>query len=99
MMSHSDIDQDVATNGWAAVPRSFSKGLLDVDQKSPAKISVDDVKLPNSDLVRRTFEYAKKELPENTFNHSMRVYYYGEFALLLSLCSEQALQLADISRS
>ncbi|PSN61846.1 cyanamide hydratase, partial [Corynespora cassiicola Philippines] len=28
-------------------------------------------------LVKKTYEYAKKELPEKIFNHSMHVYYYG----------------------
>jgi len=76
-MSDGTNNQELAANGWSAVPRSFLKGLSDVDQNSPAKISVDDVKLPKSDLVTMTYEYAKKGLPEKTFNHSMRVYYYG----------------------
>jgi cyanamide hydratase len=76
-MSDGTDNQELTANGWTAVPRSFLKGLFDVDQNSPAKISVDDVKLPKSDLVTATYEYARKELPEKTFNHSMRVYYYG----------------------
>jgi cyanamide hydratase len=76
-MSDGTGNQEITANGWTAVPRSFLKGLFDVDQNSPAKISVDDVKLPKSDLVTTTYEYARKELPEKTFNHSMRVYYYG----------------------
>jgi cyanamide hydratase len=80
-MSGGTNNQELTANGWIAVHRSFSKGLLNVDQNSPAKISVADVKLPKSDLVRTTYEYAMKELPEKTFNHSMRVYYYGKFIL------------------
>lgn len=76
-MSDGTNNQELTANGWIAAPRSFLKGLSDVDQNSPAKISVDDVKLPKSDLVTTTYEYARKELPEKTFNHSMRVYYYG----------------------
>ena len=35
------------------------------------------IKLPGSPLVKAVHEYVKKELPIETFNHSMRVYYYG----------------------
>ncbi|KAF2788732.1 cyanamide hydratase [Melanomma pulvis-pyrius CBS 109.77] len=76
-MSDGNNNQELAANGWTAVPRSHPQGLSHVDRTSRAKISVNDVKLPDSDLVRRTYEYAKQELPEKTFNHSMRVYYYG----------------------
>ncbi|KAF2873329.1 hypothetical protein BDV95DRAFT_489661 [Massariosphaeria phaeospora] len=76
-MSDGTNNQDLTANGWTAVPRSFSKGLTHVDKNLQAKISVSDIKLPDSDIVRKTYQYAKKELPEKTFNHSMRVYYYG----------------------
>lgn len=90
-MSDGNNNQELAANGWIAVPRSHSQGLSHVDENSPAKISVNDVKLPDSDLVRKTYEYAKQELPEKTFNHSMRVYYYGMFTSLVS-SSREALQ-------
>ncbi|KAF2739007.1 cyanamide hydratase [Polyplosphaeria fusca] len=76
-MSDGMRNQDLSAHGWTAVPRSQSRFLADVDKNRPAKFSVDDIELPDSDVVRKTHAYAKKELPERTFNHSMRVYYYG----------------------
>jgi hypothetical protein len=35
--------------------------------------------LPDTLVVKAAMEYVKKELPEHTFNHSMRVFYYGEY--------------------
>ncbi|KAH7115961.1 hypothetical protein B0J11DRAFT_584006 [Dendryphion nanum] len=67
----------LASHGWTAVQRSHKKFLAGIDQNMPAKISVDDVELPNSNIVNKTFEFAKRQLPEKTFNHSLRVYYYG----------------------
>jgi hypothetical protein len=65
--------------GWTAVPRDVGT-LLQQSQASsgPAKyIAASSIKLPDSPLVQAVHEYAKKELPLETFNHSMRVYYYG----------------------
>lgn len=68
----------ISTDGWTAVPRAQSKILSHVDTNAPAKFSVNDIQVPKSDVVNKAYEYAKHELPEQTFNHSMRVYYYGE---------------------
>jgi cyanamide hydratase len=65
--------------GWTAVSRDVGT-LLQQSQTSsgPAKyIAASSIKLPDSPLVKVVHEYAKKELPLETFNHSMRVYYYG----------------------
>ena len=64
--------------GWTAVPRKVEL-LLQQSQASglAVPISVSSIKLPDSALVKAVHEYAKKELPIETFNHSMRVYYYG----------------------
>jgi cyanamide hydratase len=37
-----------------------------------------DIPLPNTPLVNAVMKYAKKESPVHTFNHSMRVFYYGK---------------------
>ena len=71
-------NSDVVANGWSAVPRSQVKLLAELENPEPVKISVDDIPVPNSDIAKKTLEYAKKELPEKTFNHSMRVWYYGK---------------------
>ncbi|KAF2201262.1 cyanamide hydratase [Delitschia confertaspora ATCC 74209] len=73
----SSNDRTISTDGWTAVPRAQSKILSHVDKNAPAKFIVDDIKLPDSEVVKKTYEYAKEHLPEETFNHSMRVFYYG----------------------
>ena len=77
-MSDNTKNHELASHGWTAVPRAQDKILANVNKDAPAKISVSDIKIPNSEVVRKTQEYAKKELPEQTYNHSMRVYYYGK---------------------
>lgn len=34
---------------------------------------------PNTDVVRKAQEYIKAQLSLETYNHSIRVYHYGEF--------------------
>jgi cyanamide hydratase len=64
--------------GWTAVPRKVEALLQQSQASGPAKpISISSIKLPDSALVKAIHEYAKKELAIETFNHSMRVYYYG----------------------
>jgi cyanamide hydratase len=76
-MSDSLKSHDASANGWTAVPRLQSKILAELGSSQPAKGLVQDFKLPQSDVAKQTLEYARKELPQKTFNHSMRVYYYG----------------------
>jgi hypothetical protein len=82
-MADNSKEQELAAHGWTAVPRSQSKIIADLEDPKPANIVVEDIQVPDSDVARKTYEYAKKELPEKTFNHSMRVYYYGTYALYL----------------
>lgn len=73
----------IKTYGWAALPRDPSvilNGKKNV--KTPEPVKVDSIRLPDTDLAKSVMEYAKKELREETFNHSMRVYYYGTPAFL-----------------
>jgi len=63
-------DFELQANGWSAVPRSFKKSLIDLDQEG-ATLSVKEVTLPASELARKTFEYSRAGLPERTFNHSI----------------------------
>ncbi|KAF2651482.1 cyanamide hydratase [Lophiostoma macrostomum CBS 122681] len=73
----SSGNQDVASFGWTAVPRSQSKLIAELGDVQPARTSVNDIKLPESELAKKTYDYAKEKLPEKTFNHSLRVFYYG----------------------
>jgi len=68
--------------GWTAVPRKVETLLQQSEASGPAKpISVSSIKLPDSPLVKAVHDYAKRELAIETFNHSMRVYYYGQAIL------------------
>ena len=73
-----DADSAIEEYGWTAVPRD-SNILLSMQDKTkkPAPQTVDSMPLPNTPLAKAVMEYAVKELKEETFNHSMRVYYYG----------------------
>lgn len=65
-------------HGWTAQPRSVSTFLGDTNAlPAPKPQRVDEIPLPSSALATAVLEYAKRELREETFNHSMRVYYYG----------------------
>jgi cyanamide hydratase len=73
------VNSGIEKFGWTAVPVDL-KTLLSQSQasSSPAKpITVSSVRLPDSALAKAVHEYAQKELPVETFNHSMRVFYYG----------------------
>ncbi|KAK3725156.1 hypothetical protein LTR37_000667 [Vermiconidia calcicola] len=72
----SDLVQE---HGWTAVPRSLEKLVSDRKNKTaPKPVSLEDMPLPDTPLVQEVLQYAKENLPRETFNHSMRVYYYGQ---------------------
>lgn len=77
----------IKTYGWTALPRDPSivlNGKKNV--KSPAPVKVDSISLPATELAKAVMKYAKNELKEETFNHSMRVYYYGKLVFLSQGC-------------
>ena len=66
------------TYGWTAQPRDVSTFLGDKKGlKAPEPQTVDNILIPDTPLAKAVLDYAQKELSEETFNHSMRVYYYG----------------------
>lgn len=69
----------ISQYGFTAVPRSQSKILDPVASNPPAKVSASEITLPSTDLAQKVYAYAKEHLIEQTFNHSMRVFYYGIF--------------------
>ena len=77
-MSSGNANAELANHGWAAVPRSHSKALEGINKKQYAHLDLDSVKLPDNEVARKVFDYAKTALPERTFNHSMRVWNYGQ---------------------
>lgn len=65
------------TYGWTAVPRSQGVLLNSVQPRDAEPIKVADIPLPSSSVIDQVHAYAKASLPEETYNHSMRVFYYG----------------------
>ena len=79
--------------GWAAQPRDpavILKGRKHVEEPVPQ--TVEGTKLPDTYLAKAILEHAKKELREETFNHSMRVFYYG----IVSIIGPGILVCADL---
>ena len=79
-------------HGWKAVARDpdvFLKGVSPANSKA---YTLEDLKFPETKLVQATQDFAKKHLPEPTFNHSQRVYIYGPTVHLVD--SKNALTLA-----
>ncbi|KAI9691779.1 MAG: hypothetical protein M1822_007851 [Bathelium mastoideum] len=65
--------------GWEAVPRSFERLLASRPEiKKAEPVKVEDIKVPDTQLAKSVVDYARRELREETFNHSMRVFYYGQ---------------------
>lgn len=64
--------------GWTAVPRNRSNLPSKDDARSNAiNVEFDSI-WPKTAVVIKAQAYAKKHLPEQTYNHSLRVYYYGK---------------------
>lgn len=68
-------------NGWSSMPADA--GIIFGDRpfiNEPGPISVNEINFPVHDpVVAKTSDYAKAVLHPETFNHSMRVYYYGMY--------------------
>ncbi|WYZ42541.1 hypothetical protein EsH8_VI_000240 [Colletotrichum jinshuiense] len=75
-MSKAD---EIALNGWTAVPVDAARILNGKPYiHVPERLLVDDISFPSDDhIVSNVQQYAKDKLPEQTFNHSMRVFYFG----------------------
>lgn len=64
--------------GWSAVPCDPKQwSAMKKSTKPPVPQLVKDITLPDTSIIKAAMEYAKAELPTQTFNHSMRVFYYG----------------------
>lgn len=70
----------IAHHGWTAVPRDAAVILNSKPYiHEPKPLLVKDIKFPSDDpLVVKTQQYAKEKLLSQTYNHSMRVYYFCE---------------------
>ena len=65
-------------NGWTPVPRSMAQLLEHIKPEDTKPYAVGDIALPSSTVARQAMEHARQHLPTPTFNHSMRVFYYGD---------------------
>ncbi|CAM1505983.1 Fc.00g116200.m01.CDS01 [Cosmosporella sp. VM-42] len=98
------LDSDVGKNGWTAVPVDAAKLLNGKPYiRKPSLLLVGDMDFPSHDpIVLQTQQYAKKKLPRQTFNHSMRVYYFATAILKQQFtdeglsCSPSTLALASL---
>lgn len=70
--------KDIAQNGWTALPLDPSKLFGGKPfRNAPGPLLVSDIKFPEDDpIVAKVRSYAKEKLPVQTYNHSMRVFYY-----------------------
>lgn len=67
--------------GFTAVPASAIQILNDPTTKPsspPPAITLSSFPTPDTALAKRIQAYAKTHLPEPTYNHSLRVYYFGQ---------------------
>lgn len=80
MYQHADHTQrTLESYGWTPVPHDQSVLLQNISPWNPANYNVADIRLPDTELAKKVHQYAKQRLPEEVYNHSMRVYYYGEY--------------------
>lgn len=70
---------EVGQNGWSSMPADAGAIFGEKPYiNEPGPLSLKEVAFPYSDsVVAKTLDYAKAILHAETFNHSMRVYYYG----------------------
>jgi len=65
-----------AEHGFNALPRDPEVILKGHNKESPY-IPMSDIGVPETKVVRAVDEFVKKELSRETYNHSVRVFYYG----------------------
>lgn len=83
----------IREHGWTPQPRDPITALRKTGGATdPAPQAISNTNFPVTPLCADIMKYAKTELPEATFNHSMRVYYYGNSGeLLLAVFKANAL--------
>ncbi|PNP39249.1 hypothetical protein TGAMA5MH_08926 [Trichoderma gamsii] len=89
---------EMASNGWTSVRRHaglfFGDRLTTIE---PLPFCVSELGFPSSDgVVAKTINYAKAVLHPQTFNHSMRAYYFG-MAITKQYFPKQAAELNPVT--
>ncbi|KAH8635873.1 cyanamide hydratase [Alternaria alternata] len=81
------MSDEIASYGWTAVPRDRSNVPSAEEAAAPqtnaAAVDITGI-WPDNELMKKAREYAKRELPTETYNHSFRVYAYGKPLHLIS---------------
>src|SRR5271170_4923462 len=85
-----------AEYGFNPLPRSPSKILKGHNKDSPY-IPITDIAVPDTKVVRAVDEFVKKELNTETYNHSVRVYYYGVITAMTQRLIIKVKQLSKIT--
>ncbi|RDL42116.1 Cyanamide hydratase [Venustampulla echinocandica] len=82
-MANSTPNPAIEKYGWTAVPRDIETLLQQQSSASGVApdISASSITLPESAVAKAVLQYAQQELAIETFNHSMRVFYYGKAIL------------------
>ena len=75
------MSDEIRSYGWTAVPRDRSNVPSAKEAAAPqtnaAAVDITGI-WPDNELTNNAREYAKRELPTETYNHSLRVYAYGK---------------------
>lgn len=72
-------EEQIAEYGWTSLSCDPAQwGENKSYNKEPVTQLCNEVEMPATPLVTAAMEHVKRELPEHTFNHSMRVFYYGK---------------------
>lgn len=88
----------LAIHGWTAVPRNPSVVLSEKPYIHPPKpLAVKDIAFPVKDaIVAKVQQYAQEKLPPQTYNHSMRVFYFAT-AILQQQFPDHAQSLSSVT--
>ncbi|KAI5917463.1 hypothetical protein F4810DRAFT_44393 [Camillea tinctor] len=85
---------DIAKHGWTAVPCDAAAILKDRAYiHKPTAFKFTDIPFPGDPIVAKIQAYAKEHLTEQTYNHSMRVFYWG-YSIIKDQFPEHASKLS-----
>lgn len=74
-----NMSDPIKAYGWTAQARDPKVFLRESRLfTTPSPVLVESVRLPDTPLANNVLSYAQEELNIGTFNHSMRVFYYGD---------------------
>lgn len=70
--------QQTEEYGWPAVPRNRSNIPSEGSARTESvNVRFEDI-WPKTEVVQKASDYVKQRLPQETYNHSLRVYCYGK---------------------